>query len=418
MTSRKKILEIVTIIVLAAVLIGSGFWAGWAEGRKYPTNLVVTGATNIVPPSSTGLAAGGASSTPADFATFWQAWQTINDNYLRNASTTGVQKVQGAIGGLVQSLGDPYSEYFDPQDNQQFQQDVSGNFGGIGAELGENAQGQLVVIAPLPNTPASRAGFKADDQILAVNGSSTDGMSVDAAVNLIRGDVGTKVTLTLMRTTWTKTQDFTLTREDIAVPTVDFEMKGNLAHISLHEFTADADQTFYNALTKAMDQNAKGIVLDLRDDPGGYLEVAVDISGYFLKPGTLVVSEADRNGTSTTYTASGNGALANVPMAILINGGSASAAEILAGALHDDRQIPLVGEKSFGKGTVQTLEPLADGSAIKLTIAHWVLPSGRILDHDGLVPDYPVAEPTSTATTTPDVQLNKALQVLQSELAK
>jgi carboxyl-terminal processing protease len=409
---RRKIWQIVIVVVLAVALLGSGFWFGWAAGRKYPTNIVVTGASNIVP-------SGSATSSTADFSTFWQAWQAINDDYLRNASTTGVQKVQGAINGLVQSLGDPYSEYFDPQDNKQFQQNIAGDFGGIGAELGANANGLVVIIAPLPGTPAARAGFKAGDEILGVNGSSTDGLSVDQVVNLIRGDVGTKVTLTLFRSGWKQPQDFPLTREDIQVPTVDFEMKGDVAHVSLHEFTGEADTLFYNALVKAVNQNAKGLVLDLRDDPGGYLETAVDIAGYFLKPGTLVVTEAGLNGASTTYTASGNGALDNFPMVILVNGGSASASEILAGALHDDRQIPLVGEKSFGKGTVQTLEPLADGSAIKLTVAHWVLPSGRILDHDGLTPDYAVAMPTSTATSSAsstDPQLQKALQVLQSEI--
>ena len=407
---KKKILELVVVAVLAVALVGSGFWFGWAAGRKWPTNLVVTQATNIVP--------SGASSTPADFATFWQAWQIINDEYLRNASTTGTQKVQGAVAGLVNSLGDPYTEYFNPQDSQQFQQDITGNFGGIGAELGMNAKGQLAVIAPLAGTPAERAGLKAGDQIIGINGSSTDGLSVDDAVNLIRGDIGTRVTLTIMRTGWQKSQDFTITRAKISVPSVDFEMKGAIAHISLHEFTGDADQAFYDALVKAMNHNAQGIVIDLRNDPGGYLEVAVDIAGYFLKPGTLVVSEVGRNGTSTTYTASGNGSLADMPMAILINGGSASAAEILSGALHDDRKVPLVGEKSFGKGTVQTLEPLADGSSIKLTIAHWVLPSGRILDHDGIVPDYQVPISDADFAAGKDPQLEKALQVVQAEIGK
>lgn len=219
-----------------------------------------------------------------------------------------------------------------------------------------------------------------------------------------------------MRDGWTKPKDFKITRANIQVPNVEFEMKGDIAHITLNEFTEDADFLFYQTLVKALTANAKGIVLDLRDDPGGYLEVAVDISGYFLKPGAPVVKEAGRAVPEQDYTANGDGSLANFPMVVLINNGSASAAEILAGALRDDRGIKLVGETSFGKGTVQELEPLSDGSAIKLTVAHWVLPSGKILDHDGLTPDYLVTRTDDDIANNRDPQLDKAIKVLQAEI--
>ena len=260
-------------------------------------------------------------------------------------------------------------------------------------------------------------GLKPEDVILAVNGSSTGGMNVDSVVNVVRGVVGSTVKLTIIRQGWTKPQDFTMTREDIQVPTVKFEMKGTIAHITLTEFTQDADGLFYQALQKAVDANAQGIVLDLRDDPGGYLEVAVDLSGYFLKPGSQVVKEVGRAVPTQSFTATGSGALDTMPMAILVNNGSASAAEILSGALHDDRNIPLVGEKSFGKGTVQQLFDLSDGSSLKITVAHWVLPSGRILDHDGLVPDYPVTISDADLKSGNDPQLAKALVVVQAEIA-
>ena len=195
---------------------------------------------------------------------------------------------------LLQSLGDPYTEFFSPTDNQQFQQDISGNFGGIGAELGTNAKNQIAIIAPLKGTPAEAAGLEAQDVLVGVNGARPDQMTVDQAVSIIRGPIGTKVTLSIMRGGWTKPQDFTITRANIQVPIVDFEMKGDIAHITLDEFDQTAPQLFYNALVKAMNNNAKGIVLDLRDDPGGYLDVAVDLAGYFLKPGSLVVSEVGR----------------------------------------------------------------------------------------------------------------------------
>ncbi len=405
---RKKIIEILTAALAGIVLLAAGVWFGWVLGRKYPTNIVVTGVSNINPTVS----------TTADFSTFWQAWQMINDDYLRNPSTTDQTKVYGAINGLVNSLGDPYTEFFTPSDSQQFQQDITGDFGGIGAQLGADPQGDIIIIAPIKGTPAASAGLKAEDIIVGINGSSTEGMNVDDAVNLIRGNVGTVVTLSILRQGWTKPQDFKITRSSIQVPNVSFEMKGTIAHITLSEFTQDADSAFYQALVKAVDNNAQGIVLDLRDNPGGYLEVAVDLSGYFLKPGSPVVKEVGRSVPEQDYTATGNGSLADMPIDILINNGSASAAEILAGALHDDRNIPLIGEHSFGKGTVQQLEPLADGSSIKLTVAHWVLPSGNILNFGvGLQPDYVVPITDAQAAKGQDPQLDKAIQVLQAEIA-
>jgi carboxyl-terminal processing protease len=258
--------------------------------------------------------------------------------------------------------------------------------------------------------------LKPEDVITSINGSSTANMNIDDAVNLIRGTVGTKVTLGILRDGWNAPKNFTIIRANIQVPTVEFFMKGNIADIQLNEFTQDADDLFYKALQNAVDANAQGIVLDLRGDPGGYLEVAVDISGYFLKPGSEVVKEVGRTVPTQNYTASGSGALDTMPMAILIDGGSASAAEILSGALNDDRAIPLVGAKSFGKGTVQQLEDLPDGSSLKITVAHWVLPSGRVLDHDGLLPNYPVAITDAQIAAGQDPQLTEALKIVTDEI--
>jgi carboxyl-terminal processing protease len=411
--AKKKVLETIVAVIAAVALVGSGFWLGWSSGRAYPESIVVTGATGLNGSAST--------TAPANFAVFWQAWQDINDLYLRNPSTTAQEKVDGAINGLVSSLGDPYTEFFAPVDNTQFQQNITGDFGGIGAELDVNSQNVIVVVAALPGTPAAATGLKPNDEVLEINGSSTEAMSIDDAVNLIRGPVGSVVTLTIMRDGWAKPQDFKITRATINVPNVEFAMKGDVAVITLNEFTQDADFEFYQALVKSVQNNAKGIVLDLRNDPGGYLEVAVDIAGYFVKPGTLVVKEVGRSVPEQDFTASGDGSLTNFPLVVLMNADSASAAEILAGALHDDRGTPLVGTQSFGKGTVQQLEQLADGSSVKITVAHWVLPSGEIIDHIGLTPDYFVSStPIAASGTMPasDPQLNKALQVIQQQITK
>lgn len=416
--TKKKSLETAIAVIAAVALVGSGFWLGWSSGREYPQNIIVTGVANMVPGAN---GSSSAAHAPANFAVFWQAWQDINDLYLRNPSTTAQQKIDGAISGLVSSLGDPYTEYFAPADNQQFQQDITGDFGGIGAELDMNSDGIIVVVAPLSGTPAAAAGLKPQDEILGINGSSTETMSVNDAVNIIRGPIGSAVTLTIMRQGWTKPQDFKIIRATINVPNVEFAMKGDVAVITLNEFTQDSDFEFYQALVKAVANNAKGIVLDLRNDPGGYLEVAVNIAGYFVKPGTLVVKEVGRTVPEQDYTASGDGSLANFPLVVLMNGGSASASEILAGALHDDRSTPLIGTQSFGKGTVQQLEQLADGSSVKITVAHWVLPSGRIIEHVGLTPDYVVSStPIAASGTTPasDPQLDKALQVIRQQIGK
>ena len=405
--SKKKWIETIVAIIAAVALVGSGFWLGWSSGREYPQNIVVTGVANI--------GQNGSSTAPADFGVFWQAWQDISANYLRTPSTTPTREIEGAVNGLVGSLGDPYTEYFPPAANSEFQQDITGDFGGIGAELGTNAQNNILINSTLAGTPAEKAGLKAGDEVLDINGSSTAAMSIDDAVNVIRGPVGSVVTLTIMRMGFTKPQDFKITRATITVPNVQFAMKGDIAVITLSEFTQDSEAAFFNALVKAAQNNAKGIVLDLRDDPGGYLQVAVDIAGYFVKPGTLVVKEVGRTTAEQDYYAQGDGSLATLPLVVLMNENSASAAEILAGALHDDRGTPLVGTQSFGKGTVQQLFELSDGSSVKITIAHWVLPSGKIIDHEGLTPTYAVSSTLISANST-DAQLDKALQVIQAQI--
>ena len=239
---KKKILSIIAIVVLGCVLIGSGVWIGWTAGRNHPENIVMSDVANITPNAST--------TNVANFNTFWEAWNDINNDSLWTPSTTPTQRMYGAISGMVGSLGDPYTEFFTPADSDQFQQDITGNFGGIGAELGENSSAEIIVVSAISSTPASAAGLKSQDIITSINGTSTANMNVDDAVNLIRGTVGTKVTLGILRNGWTAPKNFTITRANIQVPTVEFSMKGDIADIQLNEFTQDADDLFFKASKK------------------------------------------------------------------------------------------------------------------------------------------------------------------------
>ncbi len=402
----KKITLWVLAALLVAILLVSGFALGFRYGKMFPQTITVAEVSGI----SSGQP------TSVNFGTFWQAWDTINKNYLRASKINAQDKVYGAIRGLVGSLKDPYSVFLSPKDNEKFQEDVQGNFGGIGAEIGIK-KNQLVVIAPLKDTPASRAGLKAEDMILSINSTSTDGMTADEAVRLIRGPKNTDVTLSILREEWEKPKDFKITRGTITVPTLDLTMKdGNIAYVQLYTFNANAGYLFYNAVSKAMSSGAKGMILVIRNNPGGYLDVAVDLGGWFFPKNTLIVKEESRNGDAEELRASGNAALANFPVVVLINGGSASASEILAGALRDNRGIKLIGEKSFGKGTVQQLIPLPDGSTVKLTIAHWVLPSGKILENGGLDPDIEIKITDDDIKNKKDPQLDKALEIIKSEI--
>jgi carboxyl-terminal processing protease len=404
---KKNLLGTILVVVIAGATAGGGYAWGLKTGRQMPKVVEVRGIANGASPSA----------GDADFGQFWEVWQAIKENYLLDEKVSNKEKVYGATQGLVQSLGDPYSEFFTPEEGKKFQEDVRGDFSGIGAEIGIR-KGQLTVIAPLKGTPAELAGLKPGDMILSINTSSTDGIGIDEAVRMIRGPSKSTVTLNVFRENWDAPKDIAIVRDTIQVPTVEFEMKeGGVAYIGLASFNANAGQLFAGAASKVLQNDARGILLDLRNNPGGYLDTAVNIAGWFFPRDTLVVSEAGRTGNNEQLMTYGNGGLKDLPVVVLINQGSASASEILAGALRDNRDITLVGERSFGKGTVQEIIPLSDDASMKLTIAHWVLPKGAVLENGGLMPDIEVKVDDDTPAGK-DPQMEKALTILQSEITK
>ncbi|OGN34844.1 MAG: hypothetical protein A3I39_03295 [Candidatus Yanofskybacteria bacterium RIFCSPLOWO2_02_FULL_47_9b] len=356
-----------------------------------------------------------------DFSEFWKVWKLLEEKYVDQGKLDTQQMVYGAIQGMVNAIGDPYTMFFEPDTSKKFQEEIAGAFGGVGMELGFKND-TLTVIAPIKDTPAFKAGIKSGDRIVKIDGNSTAGMTVDEAVSKIRGKPGTKVTLTIAPPANGTIRDITLTREIIKVPAVDWKIiehdGKNTAYIQIYTFSQNVDSDFKKASDEILKSNTDSIILDLRNNPGGLLDSAINLAGYFVDKGQLVVSEVFGDGTKNDFKADGASQLAKYPILVLVNGGSASASEILAGALHDNKQIHLIGEKTFGKGSVQQLEELAGGASLKITVAKWYTPAGINISVAGINPDIKVElsdkdkESLIIGDPTKDPQLQKALDIL------
>ena len=352
-----------------------------------------------------------------DFGIFWEAWNDLEKYYVDKEKLDPQKMVYGAIDGMVKSIGDPYSGFMDPEMSNDFNSDMEGSFEGIGAELGVK-DGVLTIISPIDDTPAKRAGLQAGDKIFKIDGEVTNDMSIDEAVRKIRGPKGTKVVLTIVRTNGeTKTEDFEITRDTIELKSVIYEKKeGGIGYIRINKFAEDTAREFNKEMTKAIADNSKGIVLDLRNNPGGYLNVSVEIASKFIPKGEVVVWEEERSGEKTAFKAIGGASFSEIPVVVLINEGSASASEILAGALRDDNESKLIGTKSFGKGSVQQLEDLEDNSSLRITIAKWLTPSGKSIHETGLDPDIEVELSDEDIENNNDVQLQRAIEELKNSI--
>ncbi|OHB21918.1 MAG: hypothetical protein A2939_01460 [Parcubacteria group bacterium RIFCSPLOWO2_01_FULL_48_18] len=394
---------IVGIVILA--LGGGIFYVGYIAGYQ-EREIIIAGVSN----QENGRPA------DIDFGVFWEAWQVIRQNYLKSEEVDNQTLVYGAVRGLVNSLKDPHSNFLTPEDAKKFNEDVSGEFSGVGMEIGIK-NGQLKVIAPLKDSPAEKAGLKAGDSILKVDDAFTNDLSVDEAVKLIRGQRGTKVKLFIFREGWEKSEEFVIVRDIITIPALEYKLiEGRLAHIQLFNFNENMPLLFYRAAVDLLLNKPKGIILDLRNNPGGFLEVSVNIAGWFLDKGVVVTEEKFKSGDANVFRANGNGALKLLPMVIIVNEGSASASEILAGALRDHRHIPLIGQKTFGKGSVQEIRNLRDNSSIKISIAQWLTPNGNLIEGAGLEPDYKVEIGDEDAKNKKDPQLEKAIEILKEIL--
>jgi len=355
-----------------------------------------------------------------DFSAFWRAWKIIDEKYVDNGSTTTSdeqsnpqKRVWGAIGGLVDSLGDPYTVFLPPAEKKNFEENVSGHFGGVGIEI-DLRHKILTVVSALPETPAKAAGIRPKDLIIKIDEQSAANMSLEEAVSLIRGEIGTIVKLTIARNGETEPLEFNLRRANIVIPTIKTELKDGVFIIRVFSFSGQASAGFREALREFVAAGTDKMIIDLRGNPGGLLETAVDLASWFLPIGKPVVIERGQtNEGEKVHRSYGYDIFTDeLELAILVDGGSASAAEILAGALAEHGRAVLVGEKTFGKGSVQELVPVTDDSSIKITTAKWYTSKGVSISDNGLTPAV-IVERGKDDTEENDTQLTKAIDILK-----
>lgn len=401
LSSKKKIIiAVILSVILFSLVFGAGMLVGFERRPAIEKVKNVLSKETNRPPT-------------VDFSLFWETWAALQEKHVDKDKIDPQKEVYGAISGMVKSLGDPYTVFFPPAENKQFQQDLKGEFGGIGAELGIR-KNILTVVAPLKNSPAERAGIKSGDKIIKINDDSTDNLTLEQAVQKIRGERGTSVKLTVMRDSFDRPKDFTIVRDTIVVPIIDTKQKEDgIFYIHLLTFGESSPGAFRNAVNEFADAGNKKLLLDLRGNPGGFLNAAVDIASWFLPTGEIVARERFADGNEDYYRSNGYRRLETVPAVVLIDQGSASASEILAGALRDIRGIKLIGDKSFGKGSVQELVNLSRGASLKVTIAKWLTPSGKTIEGEGLEPDVKVEITPKDTDAGRDPQLDKALEILK-----
>jgi len=396
-------------LICAAVVVLVGVFAlgMYVESVRRPYSASVTDVINKDAPAG----------ITADMEPFWKVWTLIDQKSPEASKVSSQDRVYGAIKGLVESLGDPYSVYFPPQDSKDFHDTITGSFEGIGMEVGIKDK-VLTVVAPLKNTPAEQAGIKSGDKILKIDSKATDGMSVDEAVNLIRGPKGSVVQLTLYRDGQDKPLVISVTRDVIDIPTLDSKLRSDGVYvISLYNFSASSSTLMEEALHKFAASGSTKLIIDLRGNPGGYLDSAVDMASYFLPEGDVVVSEDfGTNGAPRVYRSKGYDLLNmnKIKVAILVDKGSASASEIVAGALSEHGVAPLIGETTYGKGSVQEVMDVTDDTTLKLTVAKWLTPNGISISEKGLDPTIPVTVTDQDIANKVDPVLNRALDYLQN----
>lgn len=397
----KWIVSLILVFILGWQLGHKDYQVKW---RNYKPEIKVVSQT---PPRGVDI----------DFKLFWETWDLVSKKYIDKGAIDPQKLYFGAIQGMVAAIGDPYTVFLPPEAQKASKEELGGSFQGVGIQLGFNKEKKLVVIAPLKDTPASKAGIKSGDLILKIGERDTTNLTLPEAVNLIRGTKGSSVALTIFREVDNKPKEINLTRDTIVVKSVEFETKTTpsgkkVGYIRLSRFGEKTRTEWDETVRYALSSEYKVILLDVRNNPGGFLDGAVYVASEFLDGGVVVLQE-DAQGERQSYKVVRKGKLLNPPLLVLINKGSASASEILAGAIKDRKRGKIVGESSFGKGTIQSAEDLPMGTGIHITTAKWLTPNGNWLHTNGLEPDVKIENGTDT---TDDVQLKKTLEYIDKEL--
>ncbi len=396
MNSKNNMQFVLGVVLATLISFGAGFYVGNGEISFRSTQ----------------------ASEQVDMSTFWKTWNILNEKFVSASSTQSISdqdRLYGAINGLVASMNDPYTVFFSPEEKTKFDESIEGVFEGVGMEVGIQ-EGVLTVVSPLKGSPAEKAGIEKGDIIVSIDKVESIDMKVEKAVSLIRGPKGTQVTLSLLKKNAQKTIDIQVTRDTIIVPTLETEIIGDVFVIKLYNFGANAQTEFRTAMEQFVKSNKKKLILDLRGNPGGYLDASVDIASWFLPAGKTVVTEDFGGGKEPkVFRSKGYTLLKQLPkMIVIIDDGSASASEILAGALSENDIAQLVGVKSFGKGSVQELIDITKDTAVKVTIARWLTPNGTSISAGGLHPDVEVKFDSELFKKhNKDTQMQKALELLK-----
>jgi len=401
----KKLVYVLISLIIVSGILAMGVYIGYSHRPEIEK---VSSVINKTPQVS----------TQADFSTFWKVWNTLNEKSIYAKKVSDQDRVWGAISGLASSLGDPYTVFFAPKENKSFNEEIQGSFEGIGAEIGMK-DNILTIIAPLKDTPAFKAGLKSGDRLIKIDNTMTNDMTIDQSIDLIRGKEGTSVTLTILRTGENTTRDIVVQRGKIQIPTIDTELRPDgIFVIRLYSFSENSASLFKDALVKFVDSKSNKLVLDLRGNPGGYLSSAVDIGSWFIKEGDVILSEnSGKEGSqSKIYRSHGPKIFDDkLSFVVLVDGGSASASEILAGALKEHGIATLVGDKTFGKGSVQELVKITDDTSLKVTVANWYTPNGVSISLKGIEPDVKVPFTQKDLDAKKDPQMDKAVEILKAK---
>ncbi len=401
--------------IIAGVIIGMVGFAFYAGYQKGQFSLVMT-ETPVSPDQASFQNTTVGQDATIDFSLFWKVYNILREKYVERESLDAKKLFYGAIDGMLAATGDPYTTFFDPEENKDFKEELEQSFDGIGAEM-QIKDGVLTVVAPLENSPAQRAGILAGDKILKIDGASTENLGLSEAVDKIRGPRGTEVQLSIFHPEEEMLREISVRRDVIVVKSVILEIQDGIATIKITRFGDDTTDEFERAAAEIQRQGVRGILLDVRNNPGGFLDGAVDLAGYFLPVDTVVVIEEDATKKRHTLKTRGRNQFGKIPIVVVLNQGSASASEILAAALREQREdVVLVGEKSFGKGSVQELIPTSSTTSVKITVAHWLTPDGHQINTRGIEPDQVVKFTRADFEAKRDPQLDQARALLQKKL--